>query len=303
MLNYQNPSLILLLISLLWACSPIYEDEDFFQPIQTDTYQLDEYAGDTGIELDSKYALDPDNIHEIQYQSFDGKSEQNISAIFIGDVNRIDQTTVIAYAHDRQANIDYYWPRAKLLANLDLALYGVMILDYRGYGKSSGKPSEAGLIADVDHALRWLKDNGLSNDRLIMYGYGLGSAPVIELAANPRSLSPAKIILEAPLASMEYLIQDATSLAVPGNYFSDLLFDNVKTIKNVQQPLMWIHGTNDKEYSLKQGELVFNNHPGTVGVDKLAYRITGASHHDLPTRFNSGFDGYLFNIQNFIESL
>ena len=58
------------------------------------------------------------------------------------------------------------------------------------------------MYQDADACLRWLESRGLTNDRLIIYGYSLGSAPTCELTANPRSMSPNKIILE-PLLPLQ----------------------------------------------------------------------------------------------------
>ena len=91
--------------------------------------------------------------------------------------------------------MDFYWQRAKLLANVGgKNKYGVLMIDYRGYGMSEGKPSEEGMYTDVNTALNWLKKSGLTNDRLVMYGFSLGTAPACELTANTRDMVPSILI-------------------------------------------------------------------------------------------------------------
>jgi len=293
--------LINLCLHLLLACSPISDDE-FFEPEKTDTYLLEKYNGETGFDLGSNFNILPSQVNEINLESNDGKSITNISGIFLGNINQINTKTVIVYCHDKSKNIDYYWPRLQILAQLDLNDFGIFAVDYRGYGKSEGTPSESGFYADVNAALVWLEDQGLTGDRLIMYGYGIGSAVAIELTSNPRSLTPAKLIIESPLASIESLIQDTTLQSTPSAFLTELKFDNVSKMRHITQPLMWLHGSADKVYDIEnQGELLFNQHTGTETVDKFAHRIDGASHENVPLLFANGTSGYVFEILSFIN--
>jgi pimeloyl-ACP methyl ester carboxylesterase len=204
------------------------------------------------------------------------------------------------YCHGNKDHMDFYWPRAQLLANTNgKNRYGVLILDYRGYGLSEGKPSESGLFNDVDAGLQWLKAKGLSGERLVMYGFSMGSVPATKLTAEPRSIRPSKLILEAPIASAEAMVQDASALALPGSFFTDLKVNNADLIKKVKQPFMWIHGIEDDFLNIKtQGELVFNNYGGAP-QDKYPYRIPGAGHSNVPVYFT--FPNYLQAVGSFIR--
>ena len=294
------------------ACSP-YSDEAFFEPTKTSAYQLGDYQGETGFQLDDNvYAIDSNliNINRALI-SDDGNNTVEISGIYVGDISKINVNKVIVYCHDKMENIDYYWPRIEILAKLGLVDFGIMIVDYRGYGESQGTPSESALYADVNAALVWLEANGLTDDRLIMYGYGLGSAVAIELTANPRTLTPAKIIIESPLASIESLIQDTTLQATPGSFISNLKFNNIDKIKNITQPILWMHGAQDRVYNIDtQGQLLYDHHPGTDFIknpdaeffDKTAFRISNANHFNVPQNFDNGLEGYVFNVLTFVST-
>jgi len=298
---YRQSAYGFVLLSSLFilACSP-FNDEDYFEPEKTNSYALDSYQGDTGFQLDSSYSIDNTLFQEIKLESNDGKTTTNIVGIYVGDVNKININKVIVYCHDKSKNIDYYWPRIKLLAKTGLEDFGIFIIDYRGYGKSDGKPDEHGLYADINTAIVWLEEQGLTGDRLIMYGFGLGSAVAIELTESPRSLTPAKIILEAPIASFESLIQDTTLQSTPPSYISELEFNNIDKIKNITQPLMWLHGTEDKVYNIDtQGQILYDQHPGT---ENFAFRVEGANHNTVPQNFISGLDGYVNNVLAFISN-
>jgi alpha/beta superfamily hydrolase len=171
------------------------------------------------------------------------------------------------------------------------------MLDYRGYGLSEGEPTEAGLYEDVDAAMQWLKSNGLTNNRLIIYGFSMGSAPSTELSANPRSMRPHKLLLEAPFASSAVMAADGAGLNMPASFVTNLKIDNADEIKKVQQDFCWIHGTNDNFLNIKtHGEVVYKNH---AGVYKEAHRINGADHGEVPVA--AGFGPYLKIVGDFIR--
>ncbi len=236
-------------------------------------------------------------LFTLQSKAADETEATKIYAVYIGNIQRIATDTVIMYCHGNKDHMDFYWPRAQLLANTKSKnRYGVLMIDYRGYGLSEGKPTEKGLYADVDAALQWLKQNGLTNNRLVMYGFSMGTAPATKLTAEPQTMRPSKLMLEAPMASAEVMVQDATGLALPGSFATDLKINNAELIRKVQQPLFWIHGVNDDFLSIKtQGELVYKNH---VGIYKEAHRIQGAGHSDVPLVF--GFQNYLKAVGDFI---
>ncbi len=284
----------------LTSCARL--DDNFFNPNHTkiSEYKMAAYTGETDFKLDASYRI-PDSLirlFTLNSQAPDEGASTKIYGIYIGSQQRIATDTVIMYCHGNKDHMDFYWPRAELLANLSgKNHYGVMLVDYRGYGLSEGKPTEKGLYADVDAALQWLKVRGLSNSRLIMYGFSLGTAPATMLTAHPRSLTPSKLLLEAPFASADNIVQDASGLSLYGAYFTDLKINNAEEIKSVQQPFFWIHGTQDHYLNITtQGEAVYNNYRG---IYKEAHRITDADHGSVPNTF--GYQNYLQAVGNFIR--
>jgi len=261
-------------------------------------YLLGDYQGETPYKLPDSMKIEPENIYLFQILSeFEGVAK-NIYALYLGDTSRISIDTVILYCHGNYDHLDFYYPCVQLLANAGgKHNYGVMAFDYRGYGLSEGFPTEDFLYADTDAAMQWLKSKGLTNDRLIMYGFSMGSAPATELTANTRSMTPSKLILEAPFASGETFVQDATGLALPGAYILNLKIDNAKEIQKVNQPFLWLHGTDDKTIRIEtHGEVVFKNYKGSAG---FACRIPQAGHSDIQPIL--GYDTYLFIIDSFIK--
>ncbi len=264
-------------------------------------YKLDNYTGESDFRLDVSYQIHDSLIHLFQLasQASDESVATSIYAIYIGDISRIAIDTVIMYCHGNYDHMDFYWQRAKLLANTKSKNhFGVLMIDYRGYGLSGGKPSENGLYADVDAALKWLKIKGLTDNRLVMYGFSMGSAPATKLSAENYSMKPSKLLLEAPFASAATMVQDGSGLAMPGAFFTDLKIDNAEKIKAVQQPFFWIHGEADDFLNINtHGALIYNNYHG---VYKEAHRIPNAGHGSIQTTM--GFENYLTLVANFITT-
>lgn len=263
-------------------------------------YKLDDYSGEQDFVLDDSYRVAPDKIQLLGLSSQGEKesSSTTIKALYIGDPAKISTDTVILYCHGNKWHMDFYWQRAKLLAHVNgKHTYGLMMMDYRGFGLSEGKPSEEGMYADVDACMKWLKERGLTDSRLVIYGFSLGSAPACKLTAFPRTLKPAKIILEAPFASSAVMVQDASRLNMPADYFTDVKIDNADAIKQVSQPFLWLHGSNDNFLNYKtHGEVVYKNYGGTY---KTNYLVSGADHGEVPQKM--GFNTYLGFLGDFIR--
>lgn len=291
---------LLVITSLLVFTGCLRLDDNLYNPTELKEYQLDSYTGEVDFYLNSSYSIPDSLIHifTIPSQTTNESAPTSIYAIYIGNMTRIATDTVIMYCHGNRDHMDFYWPRAKLLANAGSKnRFGILMIDYRGFGISGGETSEDGLYADVDAALLWLKNKGLSNDRLVMYGFSLGSAPATKLTAEPRNMTPEKLILEAPFANAETMVQDASGLALPGTLVTDLKINNGDEIKSVQQPFFWIHGIDDDFLNIDtHGEVVYANYQG---IYKEAHRIPGAGHSTIETTM--GFENYLEKVLTFIE--
>jgi len=290
--------ILLFLVAAQLSCLRL--DDNFFEPLEIDEYKFDDYSGEVDFKLNTPfYNISDTFIHcfTIPSKSSDEEDATTIFAVYIGDLDSISKDTVIMYCHGNRDHMDFYWPRAKLLANtMSKMRFGVLMIDYRGYGKSHGKSTESSLNTDVDAALNWLKSNGLSDDRLIIYGFSMGSAPATNIAAYNYSMNPSKLMLEAPFSSAEMMVQDASGLAMPGDFVTDMKVENGEVIKHVKQPFFWIHGIDDDFLSIENhGEVVYNNYNG---IYKEQHRIPGADHSTIQTTML--YDNYLKIVGDFI---
>jgi pimeloyl-ACP methyl ester carboxylesterase len=276
-------------------------DDNLFNPSTDITeYRLDEYDGRVEFEIGDSFPIADSMVHlfSLQSQAPEEESSTTIRVLYVGDLSRIATDTVILYCHGNGAHLDAYWPRIKLLAYAGgLHHYGVMAMDYRGYGLSAGKPSEAGLYADVDACMQWLQDRGLTSDRLVAYGYSMGSAPATELTAHPRSLEPHWLIHESPFASAAVMVQDGASLNMPGSFYTNLEINNADEIRLVTHPFLLFHGEEDDFLRIStHGEVVFRNYNGVHGQ---FVRVPGADHGEIPPTL--GFASYRQMIDDHIR--
>ena len=283
----------LIIVFGLTACIKLNDIAFYNEPITF--YLLDDYNTDLDLKLDSTYNVQ--NIHEFSVNS----NGFDIAAIYIGELSDIDTDTIILYCHGQTRHMDHYWQRAKLLANCGgKERYGILMFDYRGYGKSEGTPTEQGMYEDVRAAYQWLLNEGASSQRIIIYGFSLGSAPATDLAAYGMSNEfPIKLILESPFASTDFIAQESTLIEVSASYITDLEFDNAEKIKLVDKPLMWMHGIEDDYVAITNGEAIISNYSG---VDSTYIRVEGANHGQDGIPQTMGYQNYLNAVQEFIES-
>jgi pimeloyl-ACP methyl ester carboxylesterase len=297
--NFKMKKVLLILFSVVFSSCLKLDPLLYNNDNSISEYRFDAYDGEHDFILDDSYTI-PQNLMNLMTLNSQAEGEDHttaIQALYIGDVNKINTDTIILYCHGTKWHMDFYWQRAKLLAHTNgKNHYGVMMMDYRGFGLSQGDPTEEGMYADVDACMKWLKSKGLTNERLIIYGFSLGTAPSCELTANPKTLVPSKIILEAPFASAAVMVADGSQLNMPADYFTDLKIDNAEEIKKIQQPFLWLHGYSDTFLGYKtHGEVVYKNYHGTY---QEKYSVDNADHSDVPEFM--GFELYLKVVGDFI---
>jgi pimeloyl-ACP methyl ester carboxylesterase len=292
-------TLFILLICMLASCRKRLDDFVFNSDSSINSYQLDNFSGEVTLQVGSEYQIEDSNIHQFFIPLQSNGETLAIAALYTGDTLTIATDTIIMYCHGNKDHMDFYWPRQKLLSNIGHKhRYGVLMIDYPGYGLSTGTSTEERLYESTNAALNWLKQKGLTSDRLIIYGYSLGTAPACQISAHKTyALEPSKLILEAPFASTEVMTQDAALMNMPASFFTDVKLDNAEEIKTVNIPFLWIHGRSDSYLNIEtHGEVVFGNYQGP---SKKAIRVEGGEHEDTP--FIYGYENYLNDLLDFIE--
>ena len=181
---------------------------------------------------------------------------------------KADAQFVTLFLHGNAGNVTHRIDHAEAVR---LAGSAILVLDYRGYGKSKGRPSEQGLYLDGDAAYEQLIRRGYPPNRIILQGESLGTAVAVDLASR---YSCAAVVLESPLASLSRMAATVFPLLGPLVAHG---FDTDKKIRKVNVPLLIIHGESDEIVPFSQGQAVFKN----ANQPKHFWRVSGAHHNDL----------------------
>lgn len=158
--------------------------------------------------------------------------------------------------------------------------YSVLLIDYRGYGKSGGQiERQEDVIADAEAALKWLLEiKKVELSKIIFYGESLGSYPAVILGAKYRAKA---VILEAPFTSFTELARLHYPY-VPQMLIEPMMkpfeFSNTSHIDHLKCPLYILHGTRDEICPYGMSEKLFEKAP----QPKSHFTIEGGAHNDLP---------------------
>ena len=161
--------------------------------------------------------------------------------------------------------------RVPHIAHLNAAGFDVLAFDYRGYGRSTGRPSEAGTYRDARAARRALLERA-DPDRVLYLGESLGAAVALELAHHH---PPAGLILQSPFTS----VRDMARLhypVVPRALVPDA-YPSLRLIRQLAIPLLVLHGERDDIVPLLHGEELYE---AAAGPKRLV-RFPRAGHNDL----------------------
>jgi hypothetical protein len=158
---------------------------------------------------------------------------------------------VILFLHGNAGSIA---DRADRFAYYQTRGFGVAFLSWRGYGGSTGSPSETGLLTDTQTALDHLRAEGISSDRIVLIGESLGTGPaVITAARNPVGA----VVLEAPYSAAV----DVARRVYPWVPVGFLMKDQYRSrdhIAQVRAPILILHGEADRVIPMGFGQRLFN---------------------------------------------
>lgn len=184
-----------------------------------------------------------------------------------------------------QGNAVHRGRRGKQFTMLSNLGSDVLIVDYRGYGESGGRPSEQGLALDAcaiwKHAIEEL---GFTADQIVLFGESLGGGVATGLAAElcEQGVVPGGLILRATFASLV----DTARHHYPWLPVSWLLIDRYPSIDRLPRincPLLVLHGDQDQIIPFAHSERLYAAAPerSANGVPKMFVPLPGAGHNDI----------------------
>ncbi|MCZ6866434.1 MAG: alpha/beta hydrolase [Chloroflexi bacterium] len=149
----------------------------------------------------------------------------------------------------------------------------VFLFDYRGYGRSQGRPTEKGTYLDADAALAYLRSRSdVSHERIVYYGRSLGAAVAVDLATRH---PPYGLILESPFPSIRYMARQAYPF-LPIWPLIKARYDSLTKIAKVEAPILILHGDKDDLVPIDAGRKLFD----AAREPKDFYTVEGAGHND-----------------------
>lgn len=184
------------------------------------------------------------------------------------------------FLHGNAGNISHRLDTLRTLHELGLA---VLIIDYRGYGQSEGRPSEQGTYLDAEAAWRHLTDTlSISPEEIIVMGRSLGAAIAIQLAERH---TPGMLVAESAFTSIPAMAKRLYPY-LPVRLISRIQYPSIERIANVRCPVLVVHSPEDEIIPFEFGEALYarasspkrflrilGDHNGGFLMSDAAYRL------------------------------
>ncbi len=260
---------ILLAIALFYLVAIIaiyFAQAIFIYAPHMPTRELVASPSDIGLEFEALYLSTKDN--------------EQIHAWYIPAKSHTTKT--VLFLHGNAGNISHRLETIKIFNQLGLNL---LIIDYRGFGKSTGKPSELGTYIDADTAWQYLiEEKNLTPDQIIVAGRSLGGGVAAELA---KKVQPAMLILESTFTSMTEVSAKhypfmPTSLIVKHEY------ETINKLKDIHCPIVIAHSKNDEVIPFEHSQRNF------AAANEPKKFITLKGGHG---------NGFLFSLDTYVNGL
>ena len=224
--------------------------------------EIEGTPGDVGLEYREVYITTSDGI-ELHgwYVPAEGDPKDGIAALV---------------CHGNGGNISH---RLALLEMLNRLGVNALIFDYRGYGRSSGNPSEEGTYRDARAAWRYLTETlGIPPGRVVVYGRSLGGAIASHLAMESR---PGALVLDSAFTSLPDAGQDIYPF-LPVRLMSRFDYPTIENVTKVECPILVIHSLDDELIHIHHGEKIF----AASKKPKRFVEVSGGHNENLVASWN-----------------
>lgn len=151
-----------------------------------------------------------------------------------------------------------------------------IVCDYRGYGKSGGRPTLRGVLQDAHVIYKFLKNNDKLQSKVCVMGRSLGSAPAIELCAAYPEINAC--VIESGYADPIPLVERRGLKIERTTPEEDALFNNSRKITRVACPLLVLHGEDDILIHPREAKL---NYEQAGSKDKALQILPSVGHNDI----------------------
>ena len=214
------------------------------------------------------------------------KTQDNIDLLGWYHKKKSNNYKTIIFLHGNAGSLQNRIHKINHFKNMNI---NFLIIAWRGFSGNKGSPSEKGLYEDAKSAVRWLKQKGLNEEDIIIYGESLGTGIAVEIAQNSNF---AGVILESPFTSMIDAAKNKYPI-FPIRFLLKDKYESDKKIKNIKSPLLIMHGKVDKIVPFWMGEKIYN----MANEPKYSY-FTKYDNHMMEYD-----ESFIIIMKKFIESL
>lgn len=192
----------------------------------------------------------------------------------------------LLFFHGNAGNISQRLDTIEMFRSIGLSVF---VIDYRGYGRSEGSPSETGTYQDAEAAWQFLiNDRDIAADEIIIFGRSLGGAVAAWLANKTK---PGAVILESTFTSVNDMARQFYPY-LPTRWLMRIKYPTIERIGGINSPLLLIHSSDDEIIPYHQGQILFN----AANEPKSFLKIQGDHNYG----FIESESIYLQGIKNFI---
>ncbi len=214
------------------------------------------------------------------------KNSNNVELLGWYHKKDIDNYKTILFLHGNAGSLENRIHKINHFENMNV---NFLIIAWRGFSGNKGNPTEEGLYDDARSAISWLKNKGIMTKDIIIYGESLGTGVASEIAQNKNF---AGVILESPFTSMVDAAKNKYPI-FPIKYLLKDKYESEKKIKNINCPILIMHGKLDEVVPFWMGEKIYS----IANKPKYSY-FTKYDNHMM--EFN---ENLLIVIKKFIKSL
>ncbi|HJR08814.1 MAG TPA: alpha/beta hydrolase [Pyrinomonadaceae bacterium] len=205
-----------------------------------------------------------------------------------GTLESVETNRTLLFLHGNAGNISHRYDIIEGLVKLPV---NVFIVDYRGYGKSEGSPSEQGLYADARAAWDYLTTaRGIPSANIVIFGESLGGAVAIDLASKVQACG---LIVQSSFTSIADMAAEVLPM-VP-RFMIRTKMDSLSKIADVSCPKLFVHSEADDIIPYKLGRRLFD----AAHAPKQFYDIKNAPHN---LTFDLGGAAFYEELRNFINT-
>ena len=187
---------------------------------------------------------------EVKVEKVNIKTSDNINLLGWFHKKDLNKFKTIVYFHGNAGTLENRIHKLNHFKDMDV---NFLIVAWRGFNGNNGKPTEEGLYIDGISSVNWIIDQGVKEEDIILYGESLGTGIATEIAQNKNY---AGVILETPFTSMINAAKEFYPY-IPVNLLLKDRYENDKKIKNINIPILVMHGEKDKIVPFRMGKKMY----------------------------------------------